>query len=175
MGIAQFGRASDCGSESRGFESHYPPHPNPANQQPTAPSAAAPSGWIGCAASRSSITPRHTTHNHGRTSIRRYRTTTAVGSCLRPIFVSVYPDSALQPTRGFGAIPPLPWVTSHCPVSTSAVIGIANFHTDSQSIGKRPFGLKIAPPPQTEYCQGGHEPAREGGVLCGAYSAIPLT
>ena len=26
VGIAQFGRASDCGSECRGFESHYPPH-----------------------------------------------------------------------------------------------------------------------------------------------------
>ena len=25
VGIAQLGRASDCGSECRGFESHYPP------------------------------------------------------------------------------------------------------------------------------------------------------
>ena len=27
VGIAQLGRASDCGSECRGFESHYPPQP----------------------------------------------------------------------------------------------------------------------------------------------------
>ena len=27
--IAQLVSASDCGSEGRGFESHYPPHKNP--------------------------------------------------------------------------------------------------------------------------------------------------
>ena len=27
--IAQLVSASDCGSEGRGFESHYPPHANP--------------------------------------------------------------------------------------------------------------------------------------------------
>ena len=26
VGVAQLVRASDCGSEGRGFESHYPPH-----------------------------------------------------------------------------------------------------------------------------------------------------
>ena len=28
MGVAQLVRASDCGSEGRGFESHHPPHKN---------------------------------------------------------------------------------------------------------------------------------------------------
>ena len=29
VGIAQLVRASDCGSEGRGFESHHPPHKKP--------------------------------------------------------------------------------------------------------------------------------------------------
>jgi hypothetical protein len=38
-GIAQLVRAPDCGSGGRGFETHYPPHPNGRRKKEETPEA----------------------------------------------------------------------------------------------------------------------------------------
>ena len=45
VGIAQLGRASDCGSECRGFESLYPPH-LPQAEDFSAPTSRSASGQL---------------------------------------------------------------------------------------------------------------------------------
>ncbi len=78
VGVAQLGRAPDCGSGGRGFESLHPPHPSPAQHLPrsprplTSPATRPPQFLPRCAVQFQKTLVPDETYPHSRCTIAQY-------------------------------------------------------------------------------------------------------